>query len=72
MPKWLIQPEMQHNYDYTALYPNRDPLLGQNQHNDKSQGSQVYSQWDGIGTQAPPPQDHPVYAASMAASANSV
>ena len=62
--------EMQHNYDYTALYPDRDPLLSQNRHNNESQSSQVYSQWDGIGAQAPPPWDHLVHTASMAASTN--
>ena len=63
--------KMQHNYDFTVLYPNRDPLLGQNWHNNESQGSQAYSQWEGIGVQVPPPpRDRTVHAASMATSAD--
>jgi len=40
--------EMQHDYDYVALYPNRDPLPNRDQPADDAQDSQTFSQWNGI------------------------
>jgi len=48
--------EMQHDYDFVALYPNRDPIPIRNQPADNSQGSQAFSQWNGIGGGEPAPQ----------------
>ena len=49
--------EMQHDYDYVALYPNKDPIPNENQPANNSQGSQAYSQWNGIGGGDPAPQN---------------
>jgi hypothetical protein len=58
--------ELQHDYDYTALYPNRDPIPNRIQPRQASQGSQAYSQWNGIGNQDTIPQAASVRAASLA------
>ena len=62
--------EMQHDYDYVALYPNRDPILNGNQPADNSQGSQAFSQWNGIGSREPAPQNLHRHAPSVATRAN--
>jgi hypothetical protein len=51
--------EMQHDYDYVALYPNRDPLLNRNQPADDVQDSQTFSQWNGIRGGGPAPTNLP-------------
>ena len=56
--------ELQHDYDYAALYPNRDPILNQAQRRHASQGA--YSQWNGIGNPNTIPQAASVRAASLA------
>ena len=62
--------EMQHDYDYVALYPNRDPLPNRNQPADDSQDSQAFSQWNGIGGREPAPPVPPQRAPSVAARAS--
>jgi len=59
--------ELQHDYDYVALYPNRDPLPIANQPADDAQSSHAFSQWNGIGGGDPAPQDPSHRAASIAA-----
>ena len=62
--------EMQHDYDYVALYPNRDPLPNRNQPADDAQDSQTFSQWNGIGGDEPAPANLPQRAPSVATRAN--
>jgi hypothetical protein len=62
--------EMQHDYDYMALYPNRDPLPNGNQHDNDSQDSQFFSQWNGIEGRGPAPSEPLQHATSVAATAN--
>ena len=62
--------EMQHDYDYVALYPNRDPLPNRNQPADDAQDSQTFSQWNGIGGGEPAPANFPRCTPSVAARAN--
>jgi hypothetical protein len=59
--------EMQHDYDYVALYPNRDPLPNMNQHDGDSQ---TFSQWNGIDDQGPAPPEPVQRPASVVATAN--
>jgi hypothetical protein len=59
--------DLQHDYDYVALYPNRDPLPIANRLADDPQDSHTFSQWNGIGGGNPAPQDPPHRAASIAA-----
>ncbi|KIM38781.1 hypothetical protein M413DRAFT_12458 [Hebeloma cylindrosporum] len=61
--------EMQHDYDYVALYPNRDPLPVGNQPANNYQDSQAFSQWNGIDNRDPTPEP-PQRPASRAAAAN--
>ena len=58
--------ELQHDYDYAALYPNRDPIPNRAGPRQASQGSQQYSQWNGIGNPGANAQATSVCAASLA------
>ena len=58
--------ELQHDYDYTALYPNRDLIVQVRQPRQASQGSQAYSHWNGIDNQNIIPQAASVHSASLA------
>ena len=62
--------EMQHNYNYIALYPNRDPSLNGNQPADDSQDLQAFSQWNGIGGGEPACPSFPQCVPSVVARAN--
>ena len=58
--------ELQHDYDFAALYPNRDPIPNGARPRQASQGSQVYSQWNGLGNPGTITQVASVRAASLA------
>ena len=58
--------ELQHDYDYAALYPNRDPIVWVRQPRQASQGLQAYNHWNGIGNQNIIPQAASVCSASLA------
>jgi len=58
--------ELQHEYDYAALYPNRDPIPNRTQPRQASQGSRAYSHWNGINNQGAIPQAASIRAASLA------
>jgi hypothetical protein len=62
--------EIQHDYDFVALYPNRDPIQNRNQPADNSQGSQAFSQWNGIGDGEPAPPNLHQRAPSVVAKTN--
>jgi hypothetical protein len=59
--------ELQHDYDYVALYPNRDPLPNANRRANNPQDSDTFSQWNGIGGGDPAPQNPRRPAANIAA-----
>jgi hypothetical protein len=59
--------EIQHDYDYIALYPDRDPLPVANQPVNDPPGSHTFSQRDGIRGENPPPQTPPHHPANVAA-----
>ena len=61
---------MQHDYNYIALHPNRDPLLNGNQPANDLQDSQAFSQWNSIGGGEPAPTSFPQHVPSIAARAN--
>jgi hypothetical protein len=57
--------KLQHDYDYTTLYPNRDPIVQIRQPRQASQGSQAYSHWNGIGNQNTIPQATSIHADAL-------
>ena len=62
--------EMQHDYDYAALYPNRDPLPNRGQPRDEMLDSHTHSEWNGIGHQRSALGAPSIRAASVAVTAD--